>query len=74
MSGRIQNGSLSHEHYSSSPSKTLRAKMGFSFRPTGGGQRTKEWRSESRAGNTDGSPRSAAKAKEKPAGVKPVAC
>jgi hypothetical protein len=33
--GAIQNGSLSHEHYSSSPSKTLRAEMGFSFRAAG---------------------------------------
>jgi hypothetical protein len=46
--------------------------MGYSFWPTGYGQPAEEYRSESRAGNTDGSPRRAAKAKEKPAGVKPA--
>jgi hypothetical protein len=29
--GAIENGSLSHEHYPSRPSKTLRTAMGFSF-------------------------------------------
>jgi hypothetical protein len=43
--------------------------MGFSFWPTGYGQPAEECRSESRASDTDGSPRRAAKAKEKPAGV-----
>jgi hypothetical protein len=33
--GRSGNGSFSHEHYSSSPSKTLRAALGFSFHSTG---------------------------------------
>jgi hypothetical protein len=33
--GAIQNGSLRHEHYSSAPSKTLRAAMGFSVRFAG---------------------------------------
>ena len=43
--------------------------MGFPFQPTGYGQRAEECRSEGHAGNTNGSPRRAAKAKEKPAGV-----
>jgi hypothetical protein len=33
--GAIGNGNSSHEQYSSSPSKTLRAAMGFSFHSTG---------------------------------------
>jgi hypothetical protein len=56
-------------HNPASPSKTLRAKMGFSFWPTGYGRLAEGCRSESRAGDADGPPRRAAKAKEKPAGV-----
>jgi hypothetical protein len=48
--------------------------MGFSFRLTGCSQRAEERRSESRAGSTNGSPRHAAKAKEKPAGVNRRVC
>jgi hypothetical protein len=48
--GAIQNGSLTHEHYSSSPSKTLRAAMGCSFRFAGNPGRTKERRIERTAG------------------------
>jgi hypothetical protein len=48
--------------------------MGFSFQPTGCGNRTEERRCESRAGSTNGSPRRAAKAKENPADVKSAAC
>src|ERR1700682_1418766 len=44
--GAIRNGSFSHEHYSSSPSKTLRAAMGCSVRVAGNPGRTKEHRIE----------------------------
>jgi hypothetical protein len=57
----------SHEHYSSSRSKTLRAAMGFSFHCPGCVKRSKDCRNERHAIN--GSPR-AAKTKEKPAKVK----
>jgi hypothetical protein len=40
--GAIQNGSLSHEHYSSSPSKTLRAEMDLSFHASGRVKRKEE--------------------------------
>jgi hypothetical protein len=44
--------------------------MGCSFQPTARcGKRTEERRRESHADDTNGSPRRAAKAKEKPAGV-----
>jgi len=66
--GAIWNWSSSHEHYSSSPSKTLRAAMGCSFRFAGISGRTKEeCRIESLAGQQ--APR-AAKANEKPAGLR----
>jgi len=58
--GAIRNGSSSHEHYSSSPSKTLRAAMGCSFRFAGNTGRTKEeCRIESLAGQQ-------ARARQKP--------
>jgi len=65
--GAIRNGSSNDERYSSSHSKTLRAAMGFSFRSTGCGKRTKECWDESHAINE---PQHAAKTKEKPAGLK----
>src|SRR5882672_11759947 len=65
--GAIRNGSSSHEHYSSSPSKTLRAAMGCSVRFAGNPGRTKECRIERLAGQH--APR-ATKAKEKPAGLR----
>jgi hypothetical protein len=40
--GAIQNGSLSHEHYSSPPSKTLRAAMGCTVRFAGNPGRAKD--------------------------------
>jgi hypothetical protein len=40
--GAIQNGSFSHEHYSPSPSKTLRAAMGCSVRLAGFPGRAKD--------------------------------
>jgi len=59
-----------YERNPTSPSKTLRAKIGGSFRPTTGrDKRTEELRFERHASNTNGSPRRAAKAKERPAGV-----
>ena len=49
--GAIRNWSSSHEHHSSSPSNTLRAAMGCSFRFAGNSGRTKEeCRIESLAG------------------------
>jgi hypothetical protein len=48
--GAIRNGSFSHEHYSSSHSKTLRAAMGCSVRFAGSPGRTKERRIERLAG------------------------
>jgi hypothetical protein len=65
--GAIRNASFSHEHYSSSRSKALRAAMGFSFHTPGCVKRSKECRNESHAIN--GSP-GAAKTKENPAKVK----
>jgi hypothetical protein len=65
--GAIPNASFSHEYYSSSRSKTLRAAMGFSFHSHGCVIRSKECRNENHAIN--GSPR-AAKTKENPARVK----
>src|ERR1700680_1507649 len=62
--GAIRNGSFSHEHYSSSPSKTHRAAMGCSFRFAGNPGRTKEHRIERLSVNT--APRAP---KEKPAGL-----
>jgi hypothetical protein len=53
--GAIQNGSLSHEHYSSSSSKTLRAEMGFSFRAAGCVKRVEACWTESHTTNGDGS-------------------
>jgi hypothetical protein len=55
MLGRSWNGSLGHEHYSSSPSKTLRAAMGCSVRATEMHNATKRgsfacWRCVSQAG------------------------
>jgi hypothetical protein len=40
--GRSGTGASTHEHYSSSSSKTLRAAMGFSFCSTGSLKRPKE--------------------------------
>jgi len=65
--GAIRNGSFSHEHYSSSPSKTLRAAMGCPVRFAGNPRRTKERRIEGLAGQH--APL-AAKAEEKPAGLR----
>jgi hypothetical protein len=65
--GAIQNGSSSHEHNSSSVSETLRAAMGRSVRFADNPRRTKESRIERLAGQH--APR-AAKAKEKPAGLR----
>jgi hypothetical protein len=65
--GAIRNGSFSHEHYSSSPSKTLRAAMGCSVRFAGNPGRTKERRIERLSGQR--APHSA-KTKEKPAGLR----
>ena len=48
--GAIRNGSFSHEHYSSSPSKTVRAAMGCSVRFAGNPIRTKERRIEGLTG------------------------
>ncbi len=64
--GTIRNGISSDDRYSSSPSKTLRAAMGFPFHSTGCVKRAKECRNESHAikGSTP-----ATKTKEKPAGV-----
>ncbi|WP_156042176.1 hypothetical protein [Bradyrhizobium sp. URHD0069] len=59
-----RNGSFSHGHSSSSPSKTLRAAMGCSVQFPGNPSRTKERWIESLTINT--APR-AARAKEKPA-------
>jgi hypothetical protein len=64
--GAIRNGSLGNAHYSSSPSKTRRAAMGFSFHSTGSVERAQECWNESHTIN--GSPR-AAKTKEEPADV-----
>jgi hypothetical protein len=64
--GAIRNGSFSHEHYSSSPSKTLGAALGFSFHSTGCVKRAKECWNESHS--IDGSA-PAAKTKEKRGGV-----
>jgi hypothetical protein len=50
--GAIQNGSLSHEYYSSSPSKTLRAEMGFSFHASGRVKGAKACNNESHTINT----------------------
>jgi len=48
--GAIRNGSFSHEHNPSSPSKTVRAAMGCSVRFAGDPIRTKERRIEGLAG------------------------
>jgi hypothetical protein len=60
-----RNGSFNHEHYSSSPSKTLPAAMGSSVRFADNPDRTKECWIERL--NVNVTPR-VAKAKEKPAG------
>jgi hypothetical protein len=65
--GAIRNGSFSHEHYSSSPSKTLRAALGCSVRFAGNPGRTKERRIERLAGQHAQRP---AKATEKPFGLR----
>jgi hypothetical protein len=70
--GAIQNGSLGHEHYSSSPSKTLRAEMGFSFRAAGCVKRVETCWTERQTTNAAMSPHCASTTKEKPAGVKPA--
>jgi hypothetical protein len=44
--GAIRNGISNHEHYSSSPSKTLRAAMGCPVRFAGNPAHTKEHRIE----------------------------
>jgi hypothetical protein len=44
--------------------------MGLSFQPAGRSEHTEECRSESHADSTHGSPRRAAEAKEKPAGLR----
>src|SRR5712671_5811249 len=64
--GAIRNGSFSHEHYSSSPSKTLRAALGFSFHSTGCVKRAKECWNESHSINGSAP---AAKTEEKRGGV-----
>jgi hypothetical protein len=64
-----QNRSLSHERYSSSPSKTHRAAMGFSFPGAGRVKRAKACSTENHTVNAYKSPHAAAKTKEKPAGV-----
>jgi hypothetical protein len=64
--GAIRNGSRGNAHYSSSPSKTRRAAMGFSFHSIGSVERAQECWNESHTIN--GSPR-AAKTKEEPADV-----
>jgi hypothetical protein len=66
MLGRSGTGAR-HEHYSSSSSKTVRAAMDCSVRFAGNPGRTKERRIERLAGQH--APR-AAKAKEKPAGLR----
>jgi hypothetical protein len=64
--GAIRNGSFGNADYSSSPSKTLRAAMDFSFYSTGCVKRAKECWNESHTINRS---TRAAKTKEKPAGV-----
>jgi hypothetical protein len=65
--GAIRKGSFSHEHYSSSRSKTLRAAMGYSVRFAGNPAFTKERRIERLVGQHAPRPE---KAKEKPAGLR----
>jgi hypothetical protein len=59
-----------YERYPTSPSKTLRAEMGFSFQLANCGEHIEECRNKSHTDSTKGSPRRAAEAKEKPAGLR----
>jgi len=65
QTGASQGGLWTYERDSYSPSKTLRAEMGFSFRPAGCGTRVEECRDESYNIKINGSPRRCGKDRRK---------